>query len=91
MSQLIKEHTEGDLDILNLKIKDLDKFNTSNSFLAEKLGMHESATSRLCKKAKNLGLITNHEKKGNPAFYSVVRDPMIMDRVLPHPTELQSH
>ena len=89
--QVIKEHTECDLDILNLKIKDLDKFNTSNSFLAEKLGMHESATSRLCKKAKDLGLITNHEKNGNPAFYSVFRDPMMMDRVLPHPKELQSH
>ena len=89
--QVIKEHTECDLDILNLKIKDLDKFNTSNSFLAEKLGMHESAASRLCKKAKDLGLITNHEKNGNPAFYSVVRDPMMMDRVLPHPKELQSH
>ena len=44
-----------------------------------------------CKKAKDLGLIINHEKNGNPALYAVIKDPMMLDNVLPHPQQLQLH
>ena len=33
----------------------------------------------------------NHEKIGNPAFYTVIKDPKMMDSVLPHPKKLLLH
>ena len=89
--EVIKEHTESTFDFMNSTPQDIDNFNTSNYFLAEKLGMTETAISRLCKKAKNMGLIINHEKIGNPAFYTVIKDPKMMDSVLPHPKKLLLH
>ena len=39
----------------------------------------------------NMRLIINHEKNGNAALYSVIKDPMMLDNVLPHPKELLLH
>jgi len=89
--EVIKEHTESTFDFMKSTPREMDNFNTSNYFLAEKLGMTESAISRLCKKAKNMGLIINHEKIGNPAFYTVIKDPMMLENILPHPQQLQLH
>ena len=60
-----------------------DDIDTSNSFLAKKLQMSESAVSLKCKKARKLGLIAKDSPEGKPAIYRVLRDPSTLDKVLP--------
>ena len=52
---------------------------------------HRSSKKLECSKNNVFILvkIINHEKIGNPAFYTVIKDPKMMDSVLPHPKKIQ--
>jgi energy-coupling factor transporter ATP-binding protein EcfA2 len=85
----IKEHGEIEGNILDATPDDIDRLDTSNTFLADKLNMSPCVVSSKCKKAKELGLIVNHANNGKPAMYSVLRDPTTLDKVLPSWSELK--
>ena len=85
----IEEYGEIKGSIMDATPDDIDRLDTSNSFLAEKLQMAPSVVSSKCKRAKELGLIVNHANNGKPAMYSVLRDPTTLDKVLPSWSELK--
>ena len=84
----IKEHGEIKGNILDATPDDIDRLDTSNTFLADKLNMSPCVVSSKCKRAKELGLIVNHANNGKSAMYSVLRDPASLDKVLPSWSEL---
>ena len=84
----IKEHGEIKGDFLDSTPDDFDRLDTSNAFLAEKLQLSESVVSEKCKKAKELGLIVNHAPRNKKTNYSVLKNPISIDKVLPDWSEL---